>query len=89
MWVKQSRIRFEGWEERKCLQNAEKQLFDQPEVRELLEVWKFITHLFFCQSDEEVITMKLFVLYCLCEEATVLSTVIRMQSVPFSLQGFV
>lgn len=44
---------------RKCLQSTEKQLFDQPVVSELLQLWNFTTHLLFCQSNKDVIKFKL------------------------------
>lgn len=66
--TKQDRIGRQA--KRKCLQNAEKQLFDQPVVSELLQLWNFITHLFFCQSDEEVIKMKQFIFYSFVRKQT-------------------
>lgn len=50
--MRQSRIGFVGRKEWKCLQTAEKQLFDQPVVSELPSHWNFIFHLFFCQYEE-------------------------------------
>lgn len=42
-------------------------MVDQLAGRELLQFLKFITHLLYCQADEEVIKTKLFSLCCLFE----------------------
>lgn len=64
VWVRESRSGFEGWKKGSVCRMREKHLFDQLGVRELLQLYKFIMHLFYCQPDEEVIKIKLFSPYC-------------------------